>query len=162
MIASSTTVASATNQSLVSAELWNRLVNRIIKDLEFQQFFGDQDEATQRNWAERIMEQTLAFLKVSAVTSDGTLSPSTKVDIGWHTFLMYTREYADFCQQIAGRMIHHAPSDVPDAAFKPGGAARATAAMLVNGMHVDQELWGTAAECGDNGACNSCCNGDPS
>src|SRR3990167_2184591 len=98
MITSSTaTVASATNQSLVSTELWSRLVNRVTKNLEFQQFFGDQDETTQRDWAERIMEQTLGFLKVSAMTADGTLSPSTNVDIGWHTFLIYTREYSDFC-----------------------------------------------------------------
>ncbi|WP_214110362.1 hypothetical protein [Acrocarpospora catenulata] len=49
------------------------------------------------------------------------LAPSERVDIGWHTFLMYTRDYAAFCQTVAGRIIHHQPDDDP----APGLFARA-------------------------------------
>lgn len=157
---SSTMVAPATNKSLVSSELWDRLVNRTIKNMEFQQLYGHLDESAQHDWSERIIEQTLGFLRVLSKTSDGTLSPSPKVDIGWHMFLMYTREYADFCQRIAGRMIHHAPSDIKGMSPKTGGATRATAAMLVHGIYVDLELWGSAAECDGGGGSDSCCSVD--
>jgi len=153
-------VAPTTSKSLVSPELWDRLVNRAIRSLDFQQIYGHLDEAAQRDWSERIIEQALGFLSVLAKTSDGTLSPSVQVDIGWHTFLMYTREYADFCQRIADRMIHHAPFDVKGEAPKTGGAKRAIASMLVNGIYVDQELWGHIAECDGGGGSDSCCSVD--
>lgn len=160
MTATSALVAPATNKSLISSELWDRLVNRTIKSMEFQQIHCHLDEAAQQEWAERIIDQTLGFLLVLAKTSDSTLSPSPKVDIGWHTFLMYTREYADFCQRIAGRIIHHAPFDVKGQTPKTGGAARATASMQVNGIHVDKELWGRAAECDSSCGSDSCCSTD--
>lgn len=58
----------------------------------------------------RIMDQALAFLAACAVTTE-PIGPSPTVDIGWHTFILYTQEYADFCQKIAGRFIHHVPDD---------------------------------------------------
>jgi uncharacterized protein involved in tolerance to divalent cations len=32
------------------------------------------------------------------------------IDDLWHTFLVFTREYARFCKQVAGRFLHHAPT----------------------------------------------------
>ncbi len=34
---------------------------------------------------------------------------STKVDNLWHEFILFTREYMDFCQQFYGKYIHHRP-----------------------------------------------------
>jgi hypothetical protein len=31
------------------------------------------------------------------------------VDRLWHVFLTFTRDYAAFCQAVAGRFIHHRP-----------------------------------------------------
>lgn len=59
------------------------------------------------------MEQTLAFLAATANQADKPLSPSQPVDIGWHAFILYTREYAEFCQRVAGRFIHHVPTMTP-------------------------------------------------
>jgi hypothetical protein len=28
----------------------------------------------------------------------------------WHTFLIFTRKYAQFCQQVGGRFLHHTPA----------------------------------------------------
>lgn len=33
------------------------------------------------------------------------------VDRLWHTFITFTREYAAFCEQVAGRFIHHVPAE---------------------------------------------------
>ena len=29
----------------------------------------------------------------------------------WHTFLLFTRDYADFCARYFGFFLHHAPAD---------------------------------------------------
>lgn len=58
----------------------------------------------------RILDQALAFLAASAVAIR-PIGPSELVDIGWHTFILYTVDYAAFCQRIAGRFIHHVPND---------------------------------------------------
>ena len=31
------------------------------------------------------------------------------IDRGWHCFLLYTKEYQEFCSQFLGRFIHHVP-----------------------------------------------------
>ena len=31
------------------------------------------------------------------------------VDELWHTFVIFTREYAAFCDAVAGRFLHHVP-----------------------------------------------------
>lgn len=59
------------------------------------------------------MDQALAFLKACADNRGVPLSPGWHVDVGWHAFLLHTREYAEFCHQIAGRFIHHVPTDEP-------------------------------------------------
>lgn len=143
------------NKSLVGDVLWSRLVNRVMKDHEFQDIYGHESVEVQSDIAESIMDQTVSFLQVVATGTDGPYSPSEQVDIGWHTFIVYTREYGEFCQQIAGRMIHHAPSDVPGVTYVKGNSARTVAVMQERGMFVDAALWPNTAECSD-----SYCTGD--
>jgi hypothetical protein len=38
---------------------------------------------------------------------------SLRVDEVWHQFILYTVQYAEFCQRHFGRYIHHAPSNAP-------------------------------------------------
>lgn len=38
--------------------------------------------------------------------------PSQVVDELWHEFILYTRHYADFCEQALGRFMHHTPAVV--------------------------------------------------
>ena len=35
---------------------------------------------------------------------------SLEVDNFWHTFLLFTREYEDYCNNVLGRFIHHIPA----------------------------------------------------
>lgn len=41
----------------------------------------------------------------------GVAMPSQAVDVLWHAFLLYTREYQKFCQQAFGRFLHHTPAE---------------------------------------------------
>lgn len=35
---------------------------------------------------------------------------SPEVDEIWHNFILFTREYGEFCEKLCGRMIHHRPN----------------------------------------------------
>lgn len=37
--------------------------------------------------------------------------PSQVVDIAWHEFILFTREYKRFCKQSLGRFLHHIPAE---------------------------------------------------
>lgn len=40
---------------------------------------------------------------------DGLSMLSTQVDNLWHTFLLFTKEYQAFCNDMFGKFIHHVP-----------------------------------------------------
>lgn len=134
---------------LVDDELWDRLVNRVV-----------QDEAMERPLAERIVNETLRFLRLAAEHPAGGFSPSPLVDIGWHTFILYTREYAAFCDRIAARFIHHSPKDGADTAGASGNIADTAQALRSLDGAIDEDLWAGAADLSAN--CNSgdgkCCS----
>jgi hypothetical protein len=39
---------------------------------------------------------------------------SLRVDEVWHQFILFTKQYMDFCQQFFGRYIPHSPSNAPE------------------------------------------------
>jgi len=135
-------------ETLVPAALFAKLVARV-----------ERDANVDRERADRIMRQALAFLLACARNPETPLAPSRAVDHGWHAFILHTREYADFCARVAGQFIHHAPED-------PGGERAGAATrnertievMRRSGLPVDEELWPVgAAECSAN--CERCCSG---
>ena len=56
----------------------------------------------------QLFQDTKRFLYLAAITKAG-LRPSRKIDDGWHQFILFTRDYADFCFNHFGRFIHHQP-----------------------------------------------------
>ncbi len=74
------------------------------------------------------------------------LSPSKAVDVGWHTFILHTVDYAEFCERVAGRFIHHVPT--LDAETEEVGAATRTRtldAITAAGYRIDHNLWPDSA-----------------
>lgn len=136
-------------RDLISPALFDRLVRRIVKD-----------EALDQPTAERIMAEALAFLQACAVNPGAGLGPSPAVDIGWHTFILHTHEYAEFCERVAGRFIHHAPTDdANEKVGKYGAIAATTAAMRAVDIPVDEELWQAhAVNCSQ---CHAGCTDSP-
>jgi hypothetical protein len=123
-------------RALISDELFGRLTKRIAKD----------HPEIAPDLVERIMDQALAFLGACAVTRR-PVTPSDLVDIGWHTFILYTRPYTEFCDRIAGRYIHHEPHESKHPPVD-GGPLRATVeAIRAAGYTIDPELWGDTAAC---------------
>jgi hypothetical protein len=114
------------------------------------------------------MDQALAFLSACAADRASRLSPSPLVDIGWHTFILHTQEYAEFCNRVAGGYIHHVPDNGrcdhgAGAANRHTELADTVAAVVSAGFRVDPDLWTIdAAGCtsGDDGCRASGKDGD--
>jgi len=62
--------------------------------------------------------ETLVELKrwftLCALHPEKTYATGGSVDEMWHTFILFTKDYARFCQDIAGVFIHHSPEMTSD------------------------------------------------
>ncbi|WP_100444848.1 glycine-rich domain-containing protein [Glycomyces xiaoerkulensis] len=133
-------------RDLIAPATFDRLTGRLIAH-------HDLDSDT----AERVVDQAAAFIAACAATS-APLSPSAAVDLGWHAFILHTRDYAAFCETVAGGFIHHVPhvesANTEEAAVQTA-LEQTMAAIRAAGMWVDEELWRV-----DGGVkCSQCHNG---
>lgn len=53
--------------------------------------------------------EVVKFLSLVADDSTATLTPSHRVDLVWHEFILFTRLYGEFCHDQFGKFIHHNP-----------------------------------------------------
>lgn len=60
---------------------------------------------------EKALCETIKFLALAAENSHGQLTPSARVDLAWHEFILFTRTYHWFCEEHLGKLIHHEPSE---------------------------------------------------
>lgn len=131
-------------RSLISKELYYGLTERVMKE-----------EGHDRDYAERVIDQTLVFLVACAQNPGAKLAPSNATDPGWHAFILHTRAYAEFCHRVAGRFIHHLPIMNDD--IRSGNAlARTIEALCATGYPVDDELWPQSPTCMNT--CNHSCH----
>ncbi|THV33921.1 glycine-rich domain-containing protein [Glycomyces buryatensis] len=147
-----TTKALKKGRNLIPDEVFAKLVTRIEAEHHF-----DADMAA------RCVDQAAAYLAACA-SSTAPLSPSMAADIGWHMFILHTRDYADFCEQVAGRFIHHVPHDEPAEQSTEDVQAildRSSAAIRKAGYQVDTELWRADGGAGKCNGCHSGCHDDP-
>lgn len=75
----------------------------------FVSTFGVTDED-----AEKIFKEMLRFFWLSSYSDDRELSAidtsQTVIDEMWHTFILHTIDYGEFCLKYFGQFIHHRPS----------------------------------------------------
>jgi hypothetical protein len=78
-----------------------------------------EDYAVTIDDARELFHETKKWLWLvnAARRGDGTLVRSLAVteelriiDAMWHTFVLFTREYAEYCDEVFGRFIHHVPT----------------------------------------------------
>ncbi|MDI3390725.1 hypothetical protein QIS99_31690 [Streptomyces sp. B-S-A8] len=131
-----------TGRSLVDEELFDSIVRLVVHE-----------KGCDIDYAARATDQALAFIATASVATV-PMVPSDDVDHSLHAFVLHTKDYADFCQQHAGRFLHHNP--------RPGGGGRtleavqtSTHAMKAAGFMVLDDLWTVN---GENAAqCDSDC-----
>ncbi len=55
------------------------------------------------------MCEVVRFLFLVSRQATGRLTPSHRVDLAWHEFILCTHAYQEFCMTHFGRFIHHFP-----------------------------------------------------
>ena len=59
--------------------------------------------------ATALMEDMLRFLFLCG-TSEQVYAPTERIDVAWHHFILFTRDYRQFCLHHFGRLIEHNPT----------------------------------------------------
>lgn len=62
------------------------------------------------NDCQRGLEETLKFLVLAHESRSMACTPSHRIDLVWHEFILFTRHYTAFCQEQFGKFIHHDPA----------------------------------------------------
>src|SRR5437870_4406630 len=68
-----------------------------------------QDHAASMNEADSLERELKRFLVLRALNPDIPYGMTGKVDEFWHTFILFTRDYQRFCEEVAGTFLHHDP-----------------------------------------------------
>ena len=64
--------------------------------------------------AEELFEDTKKFVYLCAKHPEVSI-PTQALDEGWHNFILFTKDYADFCERFLGRFVHHSPTSPKNA-----------------------------------------------
>ena len=91
----------------------NRMTSRKkIEDYPFEQvkYRIAKEQTIPAGLINEAVEEFKKFLTV-ILHADGPVGMvSPEVDEVWHTFILFTRDYQDFCRDVFGRYIHHSPN----------------------------------------------------
>ncbi|GHI07397.1 hypothetical protein AQI88_20575 [Streptomyces cellostaticus] len=131
----------------------------LVADADFDMLTGfcAAEYGLERCVADRVMDQALALVYVMGTTGSGaTMAPSQQVDPGWHTLILHTDWYANWCHEQFGYFLHHQPNSKTRTR---GLMTDVVTKIQEAGFEVDARLWGTAAECNAPACCGDgpCC-----
>lgn len=75
--------------------------------------------------AEELFNDVKRFLYLCA-SAPGPKAPTSRIDDGWHEFMMYSKEYREFCLRSLGQIIDHYPRSYLHPAGENGTLVRST------------------------------------
>lgn len=62
--------------------------------------------------ADKIIEGLREYFHLCNIAGKRMVSmPSQAVDVAWHEFILFTRQYELFCRKALGRFLHHTPAE---------------------------------------------------
>ena len=99
------------------------------------------DYGISRDVAERCFTELKRFLIVCAM-KPGYKVTSQPIDSMWHTFLLFTKQYKDFCEEYLGRFINHEPFEEA----RPHSYYETKSFALDFFGSVDEEFWPAEAK----------------
>jgi hypothetical protein len=109
-----------------------------------------QDTGISRNEAERRFEGLKQFMLVATIMP-GRKVTSPDIDAMWHTFLLFTKEYRQFCNDYLGMFVEHEPFE----SGAPWAYDRTREKALALFGPLDDRLWPVLAKAD----CSSGCEG---
>ncbi|MER8067217.1 hypothetical protein ABTZ59_02730 [Streptomyces sp. NPDC094034] len=133
-----------TARGLVSDQFFARLSKRVMTN-----------NVIAPELADRITEQALAYLATAAQKPKDapTLYMSPMVDLGWHAFMEYTKQYDEFFVSHGWPKVHHRPCDgYGGEVYPPAETVLPLTVQAIEraGYNPDPELWdANRVDCGD-------------
>jgi hypothetical protein len=106
-------------------------------------------------------EECKKFLFLCSI-SEIPLSPSERIDKIWHEFIMFTKDYNNFCIEVLGAFIHHVPDTVHDEATRKNNKKSfeyARTLAIATFEEIDPYMWcfdSSEIEAADCTSCISC------
>lgn len=62
--------------------------------------------------ADRVIEGMREYFHICNEAGGAFVSmPSEAIDTAWHEFILFTKQYSEFCHQAFGRFLHHSPAE---------------------------------------------------
>ena len=94
-----------------------------------------------------------------AGTMNKPLAPPEGIDEAWHNFILFTKDYEEFCRTHFGRFVHHVPVGPDDVASRDGRILRETieAARAVFGEGLSSNWSYGKEKCSDKCAPSTNC-----
>ncbi len=127
------------SKAQVMAYQFDHLIYRMVDKYEWQE--ADAREA---------FDDMKRYLWLCAATGK-PLVPSKKIDEIWHNFILFTMDYAEFCQVHFGSFLHHRPrrrDDAPDGHSSPVGMTLKVATQHFGKLSKNWEFPGVKVEAG--------------
>ncbi|MFT7560954.1 MAG: S-adenosylmethionine decarboxylase [Flavobacteriales bacterium] len=84
----------------------------LIQNLIDNKLAQNENQAKAKAKAKAGLLETVKFLYLCANSPD-SITPSTLVEDFWREFILFTKLYQAFCEQVFGRFIHHEAADTP-------------------------------------------------
>lgn len=98
------------------------------------------------------------FLSLICLNPGEPYGMKGQIDKLWHTFIIHTRDYKDFCDKVAGRFIHHVPESPGN--DKSDGRKQYTRLLedyaKVFGEEPPAHVWPRMVASRDDESCSSC------
>lgn len=61
---------------------------------------------------DKVISSLRTYFQIIALSQRKMIAmPSQVVDVAWHEFILFTREYRQFCSRGLGRFLHHTPAE---------------------------------------------------
>jgi len=124
----------ATLLALIVAKIWQRLGRRreaLIENYPYHQFLDQRLAARRPELSPDQREQVFRGLRdyfhlCNTAGQRMVAMPSQVVDDAWHEFILFTRQYDQFCRNAFGRFLHHTPAEaMPSRTAASNGIKRA-------------------------------------
>jgi hypothetical protein len=111
------------------------------------QRYATDNEATIEE-AQRAFEALKQFMVICAI-KPGRKITSEPIDRMWHSFLLFTKDYQNFCGNYLGRFVHHQPFETASPSTYLD--TRAFTAKYFGGL--DEKLWPVEAKADCTSGC---------
>lgn len=61
---------------------------------------------------DQVLHGLREYFQICNMAQNSTVSmPSQVVDVAWHEFILFTKQYENFCKKSLGKFLHHAPAE---------------------------------------------------